>query len=180
MILSPVTKIVIALGVLGIPYFIFFSPDGSSVASVSERAERPQVSVAPPVSSLVIDGTKLGTQNGGDRVASLDSYANFVERPLFNSSRRAPEIVEEVVVEPEPEPEPEPELTNWFDDEFVRLVGTIRQGDEIKALIASSEYEELFVVGIGEEVSRWTVKNLAIDRAVLEHEGEPLILQLLE
>ncbi len=179
MTLSPITKIVIAIGLIGIPYLMFLAPEHSSVASVSENVEILDRVDLPPTEQAGL-GDTIGAVSRAQRMQPMETYHAIVERPLFEVSRRPKAIEAELVPESEPVLVEEPEMDNWVDDEFVRLVGTIRQGDQMKALISSSDYVELFAVGVGDQVSKWTLKELKTDEAILENEGTPLILKLLD
>lgn len=184
MALSPITKAVVAIGLIGIPYFLFLAPDRPSVASVSEQVElldpatpsplRRPIMLEVPELPHMLEASDTGLND--DRLMPLLKYEAIVERPLFAVSRRPYfDEVEPVAVEFEESGE-----ENWVDDEFIRLVGTFRQGDEMKAMISSSDYVELFTVGIGDEVSRWTLKEIKADQATLAADGESLILKLLD
>lgn len=156
---SPVTWVVLVIGVIAIPW-LWLSGEQGSPDGVAVR--RDAATAAPPAAPGAAEPAPLASSR-----PPLEAYTAIVERPLFNPMRRAPspplagiEAPGEPLVEPEPieeeppsgEPLPEPSL---------RLVGTLvdAQGQAL-AIVEQPGASTRTTLALGDALDGWRLESV--------------------
>lgn len=99
-----------------------------------------------------------------------DAYSAFVERPLFDPSRRPPEPEAEVVEEAAPAA-----LPNIF-----ALVGIIIDGGTRIAFLQQRSPLQVYRVVEGQEIEGWAIETIGLDRVVLRQGSSVVEIELQE
>lgn len=98
----------------------------------------------------------------------IDDFAEVVERPLFNDTRRPREPEEEAET-------PAPEIQTKFS-----LVGTVMSATEHVALIQRDQSKELVIIAEGENIDGWTVEAVHSDHVVVRNGDTQQVVELRE
>lgn len=99
-----------------------------------------------------------------------EAYSAFVERPLFDPSRRPPEPEAEVVQEATPAA-----LPNIF-----ALVGVIIDGGTRIAFLQQRSPLQVYRVVEGQEIDGWAIETIGLDRVVLRQGSSVVEIELQE
>lgn len=151
--LHPLTKALIAVAVVAVPYLLWTAPEPGPAAAVNARDD---AALMPPATapSLVIP-----------TLPSLPSFAATVDRPLFAPSRRMP---------PEAVPEPTIDLAEAApletgpDEPVIRFFGTMtRRGQTLALAAIDGEQGPGRKLALDDEVGEWRVVAIERDRLVL-------------
>ena len=151
----PLTRLLVALGPLVIAGSYLLTPeDPSAVPAVvragnAQAALPPEGGAAPPAPALVA-------------APDLSTLTETVERPLFSTSRRAPQPL------PEPEPVVEaPVATPAAPPPSMTLQGVMLAGDRSAALLRRDDTGETVTLHEGDNLTGWQVERIAAGSVTL-------------
>lgn len=173
---SPLTKLMLLVGVLAVPYLLWTAPD-SGAPTTATAVARPPAEVA----AAAVVGVAPAEAARRRALPSLQAFAAVVERPLFAPTRRFQRPVdaaapEEPVPVAEEEAPPEPEAPGGPERPELRFFGTVRQGGKVAALVTGEA--GVGRLRVGDEVGGWEVTEVTRDRLVLANGGEEMAFEI--
>jgi hypothetical protein len=176
---SPITKLLLGVAVLAIPYLLWTTQEEEPVSAVVR-----QPSAASPVTTTTAApaaATELNEEPPILRLPGQDHFHGMIERPLFVADRRPPEPVAEAPASGPEEPVPEgPDIAAEPGGPEVRFVGTVGRHGEMTALVLRGEETQVEKLVVGDEVDGWRVTEVRTSELVIEHEGERRVLTILQ
>lgn len=147
----PLTKALVAVAAVAVPYLVWTAPEPGPVAAVNVRDE---ATLVPPVP---VRPTVIPS------LPPLQIFAATVERPLFAPSRRLPQAAA-------PEVDPAPVAATGAsgpEEPDVRFFGTMGRGGQNLALVDLGDGGTARKLALGDEVGSWQVVAIERDRLVL-------------
>lgn len=146
----PLTKVLVAVALVAVPYLLWTSPEPGPVAAVSVRDEATLVPPVTPRPTVI------------PSLPPLQSFAVTLERPLFAPSRRLPRQAAPVAIDSEPAPA----LDGAPAEPQVRFFGTMSRDGRSIAMVDAGEGVARKLL-VGDDVEGWQVVAIDRDRLVL-------------
>ena len=137
----------------------------------------PETSAIAPTGATPA-GQTTNTTEGGDIDPPTRSIAELPQtagRPLFFANRRPADrtlILPKVSATANVPPPPAPPAAKPYPLEQIRLLGIVRVGNSLRALIRPSAETNGAWIGIGDRIRGWQLKEIGSDSATLEVNGQ--------
>lgn len=177
---SPLTKLLLGVAVLAVPYLLWTSGGGDGPAAPAGVSQARRSADAASPADAAGDAGPAEDEGRRRTLPPLQNFAAVVERPLFTPTRRLVRPVDPVAAEPEPpaqaggEEEPA-EAVPQTPRPDLHFFGTLRRGGEVKALVTKQGGAGVDVLGVGDPVDEWEVRTVDRDRLVLAHQDEEAV-----
>ena len=130
-----------------------------------------------PASLVPWDPRLAGLAQPAWQPAPAESFSQSLARPIFSRARRPYQPPQPAL--PGPPPAPVPAIVPPRQaEEGIVLLGIMLNGDTRRALLRLKAFPGGKWVTLGEEVNGWQLSEVAQDRAMLQADGQRLLLRL--
>lgn len=167
------TKALLGVGLLAVPYLAWTSLAETPAPLVQARAAAADATRATPPPSA--DDPEI------QRLPPIDRFSAMVERPLFSADRRPAAVLASL---PGPAATGQAVVTGSLDtgsgQPAIKFVGTVGQDGAMTAVVIRSGDGEAVRLAAGDVVDGWEVSTVTTSELILVHEDERLVLTILQ